>query len=996
MSLKSAQILEEHKDVVFHAEQIASTNWDIEWAGDKQHHDEDIFIDIEDIMTWQFEAYRSLEDDNCKVIENKVWDCEPESSKDEETSSFGRAAKKLAGLADGRVKQSWDEIVFNAPDKIVELGDWSELEDAVESALGLIPVNLSDFGKEEDFQEVTYKLLQTQTEAIRSNDLSILEKEIKLRNMQYFEETVNRRDPFKSSLPALFLNDQLGVLDILKNFYENNEESDNSSLVKMTALYTEIDERRRLCNDVPEQWILLKTLFRSLICLRNNIDHLPLDDQHRGQFQFRLDSICVGALMEKAKMLRMMNKDEECERCIYKASELLEDMQSSSNKEIRCQLRIMNVISIDDHDEIMSLTKKYQIDQERLVRFYDNLVDNSKPYRLLVGSGMGTLWYRASCASKIAFLLGNMAIRDNKERLDDQFYGAERIKRTLDFVTTEDARHWLKRACDTADLCRPGDNFQKRKCYFALAEFNDEHFRHNSMIFARKDEKGKKKYDGEKTVLVQKDESQKSQTPKPEDPEFQIEFAISAIERYGDSIIAGHRLDRMCLFKIIELVFHVADAVGDSASAETIARCKEIFDKFGIVMTKIPPELILTIITQVIGRLSHSCNDLSLTCAKICCKMAKVFPHQMSWYFLNFYQSHIEYKRVRDLEIRNLKTNYDRELALWEKKGRKGNKPSEPKWSEASSRNMRTNIQRGKTIYKNVVSKLCEEDKHYARIFRSYCTLWLGIDQVIDTQFPRPVSSLRGCLTDRLIFKKYPYLLRENFTADFDIIIPTKAFMRPKPRNTRLLEEFDVNFSPFQTVSKAEKATSKNVDRTQEDLFQTADAFFMENDSEPIQQVSEPGAFEHISDTEFLREKFNTEFDIDPKDEDDERDVDNKSYEKPDTSWKKPWHPDHVSIVSILDEVLELSSQQKPKRLNFLGSDGHSYSFLLKKGDDLNLDSRIGETFELFDYLLQQEKESRDENMTLRSYNVVPIGHKRGIIEWVDDLWVWFTQTFCS
>ena len=66
---------------------------------------------------------------------------------------------------------------------------------------------------------------------------------------------------------------------------------------------------------------------------------------------------------------------------------------------------------------------------------------------------------------------------------------------------------------------------------------------------------------------------------------------------------------------------------------------------------------------------------------------------------------------------------------------------------------------------------------------------------------------------------------------------------------------------------------------------------------------------------------------------------------------------------------------------------------MLKKGDDLNLDSRIGETFELFDYLLQREKESRDANMTIRSYNVMPIGNKKGIIEWVDDLWVWVTQT---
>ena len=135
-------------------------------------------------------------------------------------------------------------------------------------------------------------------------------------------------------------------------------------------------------------------------------------------------------------------------------------------------------------------------------------------------------------------------------------------------------------------------------------------------------------------------------------------------------------------------------------------------------------------------------------------------------------------------------------------------------------------------------------------------------------------------------------------------------------------------------------------------------------------QVLGPGGFEHISDTEFLRERFNIELGSGYDGVDDDKDVDDL-YLWIVTGGTR--HPKCVSIVSILDEVLELSSQQKPKRLNFLGSDGHSYSFLLKKGDDLNLDSRIGETFELFDYLLQQEKESRDENMTLRSYNVVPI-----------------------
>jgi len=47
-------------------------------------------------------------------------------------------------------------------------------------------------------------------------------------------------------------------------------------------------------------------------------------------------------------------------------------------------------------------------------------------------------------------------------------------------------------------------------------------------------------------------------------------------------------------------------------------------------------------------------------------------------------------------------------------------------------------------------------------------------------------------------FPKYTYLLRENFTADFDIIISTKAFMRQE-----LLEGFDVNFWKYGILEKS-------------------------------------------------------------------------------------------------------------------------------------------------------------------------------------------------
>ena len=48
---------------------------------------------------------------------------------------------------------------------------------------------------------------------------------------------------------------------------------------------------------------------------------------------------------------------------------------------------------------------------------------------------------------------------------------------------------------------------------------------------------------------------------------------------------------------------------------------------------------------------------------------------------------------------------------------------------------------------------------------------------------------------------RHTYLLRENFTADFDIIISTKAFMHQE-----LLEEFDVNFWKYGIFGKIASA----------------------------------------------------------------------------------------------------------------------------------------------------------------------------------------------
>ena len=96
--------------------------------------------------------------------------------------------------------------------------------------------------------------------------------------------------------------------------------------------------------------------------------------------------------------------------------------------------------------------------------------------------------------------------------------------------------------------------------------------------------------------------------------------------------------------------------------------------------------------------------------------------------------------------------------------------------------------------------------------------------------------------------------------------------------------------------------------------------------------------------------------------------------------------PTEIFISGVEDKVRVMSSIQRPKAFTFIGSDGIKYPFLAKAGDDLSLDARVSELFRLFDHFLANDKKSRELNLSLRSYFVVPLGEKKGLIEWIPNL----------
>eukprot|EP00123_Amoebidium_parasiticum_P007379 comp18080_c0_seq1/m.18697 comp18080_c0_seq1/g.18697 ORF comp18080_c0_seq1/g.18697 comp18080_c0_seq1/m.18697 type:complete len:745 (-) comp18080_c0_seq1:259-2493(-) len=95
-------------------------------------------------------------------------------------------------------------------------------------------------------------------------------------------------------------------------------------------------------------------------------------------------------------------------------------------------------------------------------------------------------------------------------------------------------------------------------------------------------------------------------------------------------------------------------------------------------------------------------------------------------------------------------------------------------------------------------------------------------------------------------------------------------------------------------------------------------------------------------------------------------------------------NPDHhVRLLSVDEGVLVLQSIRKPKRIKFRGNDEKDYPFLVKGGEDLRLDQRIEQIFGTINAILQEDSATYQRQLYLRTYKVVPMTMRVGIIEWM-------------
>lgn len=100
----------------------------------------------------------------------------------------------------------------------------------------------------------------------------------------------------------------------------------------------------------------------------------------------------------------------------------------------------------------------------------------------------------------------------------------------------------------------------------------------------------------------------------------------------------------------------------------------------------------------------------------------------------------------------------------------------------------------------------------------------------------------------------------------------------------------------------------------------------------------------------------------------------------------KAFSRDVVTITSFTDEVLVLSSLQKPRKLTARGSDGRKYGLMCKPKDDLRKDQRLMEFNSMINRSLKRDTESSKRQLYIKTYAVTPLNEECGIIEWVDGL----------
>lgn len=100
---------------------------------------------------------------------------------------------------------------------------------------------------------------------------------------------------------------------------------------------------------------------------------------------------------------------------------------------------------------------------------------------------------------------------------------------------------------------------------------------------------------------------------------------------------------------------------------------------------------------------------------------------------------------------------------------------------------------------------------------------------------------------------------------------------------------------------------------------------------------------------------------------------------------EKPFIEQHVKIVRFENTLKVFSSKQQPLELKIFGSDGKTYNFIIKYGEDLRQDQRIQQVLRLMSRHLSMDKNCKQNHLQIQTYQVVPINSSCGMLSVVQN-----------
>ncbi|XP_010628625.1 DNA-dependent protein kinase catalytic subunit [Fukomys damarensis] len=99
----------------------------------------------------------------------------------------------------------------------------------------------------------------------------------------------------------------------------------------------------------------------------------------------------------------------------------------------------------------------------------------------------------------------------------------------------------------------------------------------------------------------------------------------------------------------------------------------------------------------------------------------------------------------------------------------------------------------------------------------------------------------------------------------------------------------------------------------------------------------------------------------------------------------KPLPEYHARISGFDERIKVMNSIRRPKHIVIRGHNEREYPFLVKGGEDLRQDQRIEQLFEIMNVILSRDAACSQRNMQLRTYCVVPMTSRLGLIEWIEN-----------